>query len=210
MSLGHITQLILEYRYFILIPLTFLEGPIVAFVAGTLASVGYFNIYALGGLFFVRDVGMDFCCYVIGYYGWQWRWVRRIAEKAGITDSHVGEVRHLWHHHGFKTMFFSKLSYGIAAAFVIVAGMVKTSLKRFMAYGATVTVLQYGTLLLLGYFLGTAFGGTIDKVLSAIQYILIIMAVGIIGYVFFQRYMRRRLEKAEAEAGKEHQQEPSK
>ena len=206
---GYLAQLIVEYRYWILIPLTFLEGPIVAFVAGTMASVGYFNIYALGGLFFVRDVGMDLVCYAIGHYGWQWPWVRRLAQRAGITDDHLGEVRHLWHHHGFKTMFLSKLSYGIAAAFIIVAGMVRMSLKRFAIYGVIVTLLQYGTLLLLGYFLGTAFGGTVETVLRSIEYILVIVAVVGIGYIFFQRYMRKRLEREEAQAAVEHAAEPN-
>jgi membrane-associated protein len=205
---GHTAQLILEYRYFILIPLTFLEGPIVAFIAGTLASVGYFNIFALGALFFVRDVGMDLTCYAIGHYGWQWPWVRRLAAKAGITDAHLGDVQHLWHHHGFKTMFLSKLSYGIAAAFIVVAGVVRMSLKRFVAYGIIVTLLQYGTLLLLGYFLGAAFGGTVETVLKSIEYILIIVAVVGVGYIFFQRYMRTRLEKEEVIAAQEHAAEP--
>lgn len=206
---GHIAQLILEYRYWILIPLTFLEGPIIAFIAGTLASVGYFNIYALAGLFFVRDIGMDLLCYAIGYYGWRWPWVKRMAARAGITDNHLGEVQHLWHHHGFKTMFLSKLSYGIAAAFIVVAGMVHMSLKRFAVYGVIVTILQYGTLLMLGYFLGTAFGGTVEKVLRSIEYILIIVAVGGIGYIFLRRYIRRRLEREEAKAGVEHAKEPN-
>lgn len=201
---SHTAQLILEYRYLILIPLTFLEGPIVAFIAGTLASVGYFNIFALGALFFVRDVGMDLACYAIGHYGWQWPWVRRMAAKAGITDAHLGDVQHLWHHHGFKTMFLSKLSYGIAAAFIVVAGVVRMSLKRFVVYGVFVTILQYGTLLLLGYFLGTAFGGTVETVLRSIEYILIIVAVGAIGYIFFKRYIRRSLDREEALAAKEH------
>ncbi len=204
MAESHTAQLILEYRYFILIPLTFLEGPIIAFIAGTLASVGYFNIYALGALFFVRDVGMDLVCYAIGHYGWRWPWVRRVAAKAGITDDHLGDVHHLWHHHGLKTMFFSKLSYGIAAAFVVVAGTVGLPLKRFIRYGVIVTILQYGTLLMLGYFLGAAFGGTVEKLLKSIEYILIIIAVGTVGYIIFQRYMGKRLKKEEALAAQEH------
>lgn len=207
MSESHIAQLILEYRYWILIPLTFLEGPIVAFVAGTLASVGYFSLLALGGLFFVRDVSMDLVCYGLGHYGWKWSYVRRLAAKAGITDEHLGEVHYLWHHHGFKTMFFSKLSYGIAAAFVVVAGTVNMPLRRFMAYGVVVTVLQYGSLLMLGYFLGAAFGGTIEKLLAGIQYLLLIVAVGGIGYFLFTRYMRRRLEREEKKASLEHENE---
>ena len=69
MSVDFITELILQYRYWILIPLSFIEGPVVAFVAGMLASMGYFNIYFLSALFFVRDVGLDGVYYAIGHFG---------------------------------------------------------------------------------------------------------------------------------------------
>ena len=59
MSVDQISQLIIEYRYFILIPLSFIEGPIVAFAAGALASLGYFNVYALAIFFFVVDMLKD-------------------------------------------------------------------------------------------------------------------------------------------------------
>lgn len=201
MSLDSATELILTYRYFILIPLTFLEGPIVAFIAGTLASLGYFNMYALAALFFARDISMDLLCYALGHFGWRQGWVRRWVAKMGVTEEHLGEVEALWSRYGFRTMFFSKLSYGIAAAFVVVAGVVGMPLKRFIAYGAVVTVLQYGSLLFLGYFLGNAFGGTIQGVLEKIQYVLLIAGVGLIGFYILRRYMRRRLEGQEKEVG---------
>ena len=59
MDAQSISHLLLEYRYLVLIPLATIEGPIVAFVAGTLASLRYFNIYALAAVFFIRDVGLD-------------------------------------------------------------------------------------------------------------------------------------------------------
>ena len=59
MSPDFITEILLQYRYWILIPLSLIEGPVVAFVAGTLAALGFFDIYFLAALFFVRDVGLD-------------------------------------------------------------------------------------------------------------------------------------------------------
>ena len=59
MSPEHLTQLILDYRYWILIPISVIEGPVVAFVAGTLAALGYFNIWVLVLFFFARDMIMD-------------------------------------------------------------------------------------------------------------------------------------------------------
>lgn len=190
MGADHVTQLIVEYRYWILIPLTFLEGPIVAFVAGTLASVGYFNVYVLAGLFFVRDVGLDLVYYAIGYYGGRTTFARKMLRKIKVTDEHLNSVGELWKHHAGKTMFVGKLSYGIASAFIVVAGMVKMPLDKFIKWGAVVAVLQYGTLLVLGYVLGNAFGGTIQKLLENIQYAIAGLAILISAYYILSFYMR--------------------
>ena len=69
MNEQNLVHLLLQYRYWIMIPLSLIEGPVVAFVAGTLAAAGYFNIYALGVYFFTRDMVMDTLFYAFGYFG---------------------------------------------------------------------------------------------------------------------------------------------
>src|SRR3989344_6373615 len=66
MSLEALLPLIIEYRYLILLPLSFIEGPIIAFIAGMLANLGYFNLYVLAVFFLARDVSVDLACYYLG------------------------------------------------------------------------------------------------------------------------------------------------
>lgn len=200
MSLQQITQLIIEYRYLILIPLSMIEGPIVAFVAGTLASVGYFNLGFLAIFFLIRDVGMDAIYYFSGYFGGKTRIAHRIAYRLGATDEGLEYVRQLWEKYPGRTMFIGKLSYGIASTFIFVAGMVEMSIVKFFSYGALVTVLQYGTLLVLGYFLGSSFGGTVGNVLNNIQYVLGIGVLLLSIYYIFTWRMRRKFMEEEKEA----------
>src|SRR3989344_9348052 len=96
MSMDFITEILLQYRYLILIPLSLIEGPLVAFIAGTLAALGYFNMYFLAGLFFVRDVGLDGVYYAIGHFGNKTAFVQRMLKKIGITPDHLEQVRTLW------------------------------------------------------------------------------------------------------------------
>ncbi|MES2203311.1 MAG: hypothetical protein V4474_03265 [Patescibacteria group bacterium] len=199
---SHTAQLILEYRYWILVPLTFLEGPIVAFIAGTLASVGYFDIWILAALFFVRDVGLDLVYYAIGHYGQQTRFVQKMLKKIRVTPEHLEDVRRLWEHHPGKTMFIGKISYGIASAFIVVAGMVGMPLKKFVGWGSLVAIVQYGGLLFVGYFFGAAFGSHIEVWLNNIEYVLLAVAVVVGGYYFFSYYMRGKFLKADEEASK--------
>jgi membrane protein DedA with SNARE-associated domain len=199
MDPSHIIQLVIAYRYWILVPLSFLEGPIIAFIAGTLASAGYFNIYILAVFFLFRDVIVDLACYSLGFFGGQAAWVRRLIARMGVTQGHLDEVRSLWHTHPFKTMFLSKLSYGVASGFIVVAGLVRMSLEKFMLYGIMVTFLHYGTLLALGYFFGASLGGTITGILEKVPYVVGGLSLLIIGYYLLKRYMNTQLTHAEEE-----------
>lgn len=199
MSIDFVTQLILEYRYWILIPLSFIEGPVVAFIAGTFASVGFFDMYFLSALFFVRDVGLDAAYYAMGYFGGRTPFAERMLVKIGVTDDHLEKVRVLWQKRPFTTMFIGKLSYGIASAFIVVAGMVKMPLGIFFKYGIIVAVLEYGTLLFAGYFLGASLGGTAAKVINNVQYAVAAIALAISAYYLFSWYMRGKFLKEDKE-----------
>ena len=168
-----------------------------AFVAGTLAAAGYFNVYLLAVLFFVRDVGLDGLYYAMGYYGSRSRLVQKLRKKLGITDDHLAEVGELWKKHPGKTMFLGKLSYGIASAFIVVAGVVKMPLRLFFGYGVLVVVTQYGTLLVLGYFFGSALGGNITGILENVQYAIggLTLMIGL--YYIGSRYLGKRFMKEE-------------
>ncbi|MCR4276463.1 MAG: hypothetical protein NUV90_03695 [Candidatus Parcubacteria bacterium] len=202
MSVDFITELILQYRYWILIPLSFIEGPVVAFVAGTMASVGYFNMYFLAALFFVRDVGLDGVYYAIGHFGGRTNFAKRMMNKIGITTDHLEHVRVLWEKRPFWTMFIGKLSYGIASAFIVVAGMVKMPLGIFFKYGIIVAVLQYGVLLFAGYFLGASLGGDIVNIINNVQYVIAFAAIAISGYYLFSWYLRTKFLKVDKEIEK--------
>jgi membrane protein DedA with SNARE-associated domain len=189
-------QAIIEYRYWILIPLSLIEGPIVAFFAGTLASLGYFNIFLLAAFFLVRDIAVDLFCYYVGFAGARKRWITKVLRRLGVTDAHLKEARALWNNNPGKTLFISKLSYGVAAGFIVVAGLIKMDVMKFIGYGLAITVMHYGTLLVLGYFFGNAFGGSIAGILENIPYVVGGLSVLAIAYLFFRRSMSRQLTRA--------------
>lgn len=199
MSPDVLTELILQYRYWILIPLTFIEGPVIAFVAGTLAAVGLFDMYFLAALFFIRDVGLDGVYYAIGHFGARTAFVKRMFVKIGITEDHLEQVRIIWERKPFWTMFIGKLSYGIASAFIVVAGTVRMPLSKFFKYGIIVAILQYGTLLFAGYYLGVSFGGSVTEIVHNVQYAVAAIAVAISGYYIFSWYMRKKFLKEDKE-----------
>lgn len=199
MSVDTVMQLLIQYKYWILVPLSIIEGPVVAFVAGTLSAVGFFNFYALAIVFFVRDVGMDLGYYALGHFGGRTRFTQQMMKKIGVSEDHLERVRAQWERRPALTMLIGKLSYGIAAAFIVVAGMVKMPLKVFIGYGSLVAVLQYGTLLVAGYFLGNAFGGSAAELINNAQYFFAVIAIAITGYYLLSWKMRKKFIETERE-----------
>ena len=204
MSPDAIHSLILEYRYWVLIPLAFIEGPIIGFIAGAFSKLGYFNPFFAFSIFIIRDVLIDALFYFLGKRFGRTRFAERMLQKIRVTPDHLLSVRRLWDTHGFRTMFISKLSYGIAQAFLIVAGMVKMPFRDFFRYALAVALVEYGVLFFLGYLMGGAFG-TLTGLLSNIQYGVAGLALMISGYYIFSFYMRNRLlkEKNEIEPSEE-------
>ena len=193
MNTANLIPLFITYRWWILVPLSLWESTIVAFVAGMMAATGYFNIYGLLAFFFVRDMLLDLCYYTLGYYGGRSALVRRMLAKIHVHEENLNAIREMWDKRPARTMFVGKLSYGIAQAFIIAAGTVRMSLKKFLTYGALAAITQYGVLLGLGYFFGASNGGSIVSVISNIQYVLFggVLVLGV--YYFFAYRMRVRM-----------------
>jgi len=202
MSIETLTHLLIEYRYPALFLVSLIEGPFVAFFAGTLAAGGYFNLPILAAFFFVRDLAFDAGYYAVGFYGSRTRLVHNLLKKIGIHTGHLSEIRAVWEKHAFRTMFVGKISYGIAPAFIVTAGTIKMSLRTFFTWGALVAVVQYWGLLLVGYFFGNSFGGTLTGFIQNIQYVLGGGGLLLAGYYIFSWYMRTEFFKEERDLEK--------
>lgn len=192
MTVAELTPLVLHYRYWIIIPISFIEGPIIAFVTGTLAKLGYFNPYIAFLIFFFRDVVLDSSFYFLGKYGGRTALAQKLLTKLGVGEQHLADVRVLWDEHGFRTMFFSKLSYGLSATFLVVAGMVDMAWSRFLYYAALVALAQYGILFVLGYYFANMLG-TVSNALDMIQYVVGGGLLAATIYYIFSKYMAKKL-----------------
>ena len=198
MNADTLIHLVEQYRYWILFPLACFEGPIVAFVVGTLVALGYFNPYLAFVVLVFGDIIPDTGYYFLGRWGAGTALAKKYMAKLGSMEI----VRRLWHEHGGKTMFFSKLAYGLSTAFLVSAGLVHMPLRTFLRYAVPITLVQYGILMFLGYHFGNSFG-TVTNILDHIQIVIAAIIIVAIGYYFLTRYMRTRLlreEKEEEEA----------
>lgn len=199
MSPDTIHTLLLQYGYWILIPLTFIEGPIIGFIAGALSKLGYFNPYIAFSIFIFRDIIMDAVYYFLGRKFDGTPFSDKMLRILKVTPDHLSAVRKLWDAKGLRTMFIGKLSYGVAHAFLFVAGMVRMPFPKFFRLALVVALVNYGGLFLLGYFVGGAFDSAANLV-SNILFGIGMLALVISCYYIFTFYMRRRLTEEEKKA----------
>ncbi|MFA7309921.1 MAG: hypothetical protein WC050_03385 [Candidatus Paceibacterota bacterium] len=198
MPTDSITSLIIEYRYWIIVPLAFAEGPIVAFSAGFLSFLGYFNFYVVLGVLLFKDIAVDAVCYAVGHWGNRNNLVKKYSVKIGITADHWDIVDRLWDTHPWKTMFLSKVAYGLSLPFLVSAGITHMSYKKFWFYAIQISLIQYGVLMVLGYYVGNSFG-FVKSAISIIQIGVAALTVFIVVYYLFSLYMRKRLIQSEKE-----------
>ncbi|MCX6755784.1 MAG: VTT domain-containing protein [Candidatus Nomurabacteria bacterium] len=184
----------LANRYWTLLPLALVEGPILALAVGFMAHIGYFNfIYALI-IIILGDFLPDSAYYALGRFGNKEKILARFDTKSKIISSHFNFIEKAWKEHTTKTMFISKIAYGLSTPLLITAGLAKLEYWRFVRWALCVTVIQYGILMTLGYYLGSSYSNATFYVKDAGILVAIIATVFIFGFFALQKYTRKKVE----------------
>ena len=192
MSIDVIFQLLDTYRYWVLLPLAFFEGPMVGFVVGVFIALGYLNPIGAYAVLILGDMIPDTLYYHLGRYGKRFKFVARIENKAGVYQNHLEHMRSLWWNHTGKTMFISKLAYGLSTPFLISAGITGLPFKRFFLYAIVVTLSQYAVIMFLGYHFGNSLTLFTDVYMRVSYIIAGVLVLGIVYYIWLSRYVKKR------------------
>jgi len=184
-----VTQLLIDYQYWILFPLACVEGPIVAFVAGVLVAAGYMNPLIAFIILILGDVVPDTVYYLIGRFGNRHGLLERIVKKLGFTGEYVSKLKALWFNHTTRTMMVTKFAYGLSIPLLITSGAVKLPFSRFWTNTVPLSALQYGVLMGLGYFFGQSYA-LVESSVIRIQLLIAALALVAGAYYFFGHKIR--------------------
>jgi len=190
MSLDSLTSIVIAHRYWILVPLSLLEGPIVAFAAAALASRGYFDPYAAFGLFVVKDLLVDGGYYYAGRLAAGRRETSRLMAR---VSSNLDQFRVQWTRHAWRTTLAGKLCWGIGPIVLATGGVIGVPAKAFFTYVLIVALLQYGVLFALGYSVGRAFQA-VSVAMRAVQFVV---AASVVAAILYGRWRLRALEETQ-------------
>jgi membrane protein DedA with SNARE-associated domain len=188
-------HLLITYRYWILLPIALLEGPVLSVTVGFLIHLGYFSFIPAYAIMVLGDFIPDTAYYYLGRFGNKKKIINKYLAKSKFFSKNFNLLDRVWNRHGFKTMFLSKLAYGLSTAFLITAGLVKMPIKKYWSYSVPITLIQYIVFMTLGYFMGYSY----ELVSNYIELATIVIAVIVVIFVTVYLIANRSLEKEMAE-----------
>lgn len=149
---------LIQHPYLLLIPLSILEGPIIAIVCGVAAALGYLNPLIAWGILVLGDLLPDLMYYSLGRLGATMPWVKRAATHIRLVREHLPPLEHLWRARLYPTLTTVKLAWGISPALIVSAGLSGVPAGRFAIASLIISIPYLGILLGSGYGLAETYG----------------------------------------------------
>ncbi len=186
MSGDQIILFLTEYKYILLFPGALVEGHIISLIAGYLARIEILNPYISWIFIVAGNLTGDVILYYIGYHKGD-PIVKVIGKYIGVNDESIAKAKHIFHNHGPKILFFSKLTngFGLAMAVLFTSGAVKMPFRKFFLWNVIGESIWSALLILLGYIFGELYT-TIENV---------IFRVGLIGFAIILVFLFFRVSK---------------
>lgn len=169
-------ELLLTYKYFILIPLAILEGPIISVVAGFLTTLQIFNLTIIFIIILIGDILGDGIFYYIGYKG------KRLFKYFNISEEEIEKAKIYFQENHQKAIASSKIIWGIGTAGLVAAGALQISYKKYFKTCAFYSIGQSLIMVLLGVFFGQSYV-IIEKYFN--YYTAIVSMLALIILIFF-------------------------
>lgn len=168
--------------YFVMFIAMLFEGPIITAAAAFGVALGYFNIEIVFILSILGDVVADLVYYAIGYFS-RATVIEKFGHRFGLSRERMKKLEHLLHTHPTKTLLFIKLAPVLPTPGLMIVGMVKMPLGKYIWLSALITLPKVLLFMALGYYFGAAYD-TIAHYAQAGEY-FIIVAVAAVAAIYW-------------------------
>ncbi len=182
-------ELLLTYKYLILIPLSIIEGPIVSVVAGFLVTLGFFNLLVVYAVMVLGDIIGDGIFYYIGYRG------KNLFHYFKINEEKVEKAKIYFENNHQKAIAGSKIMWGIGTAGLMAAGALRVPYKKYFKTCALYSLAQSFVVILLGIFFGQAYE-IIGKYFDYYAAIVSIFVLVILLFFIFKKKYKRNIKES--------------
>ena len=154
---AQVIALFTTYRYALIFPIAFVEGPIISIICGWLVAVGVLNLFVVYVLLIVANLTGDVLYYFLGYWGGP-PLIRRFGKWLKIDLGQVEKMKNYFDQHGGKIIVTGKVTPHFAAAAMLAgAGLARYRFALFLYYCVVTELIKCIILLAIGYYLGYAY-----------------------------------------------------
>lgn len=146
------------YKYFLILILAIIEGPVVMSFSGFLWRLDVFNFIPLYFALMTGDLIADALWYGVGYFGGH-RFIQKYGKYFNLSEEGVEKFKKFFDLYKTKILFISKITMGFGfALFVLIsAGISKINFKKYMAINFLGQIIWTFVLMMLGYFFGSIY-----------------------------------------------------
>lgn len=184
---------LIAYKYAILVPVVFIEGPIATIIAGSLAASGQLNFGLAYLLIVTSDVSADSMYYSLGRFGRK-AFVNRWGHRLGLPPERMEKFGAHFDNHAARTLILGKLAFSFEIPFLLTAGMLRVPYLRFLAYITIAALPKSLGLMLIGYFFGFSLTKLSHDVTFISHFVFMLgslIVVVIAAHVALSRWARR-------------------
>ena len=176
-------------------------GETILIAGAVYAGAGRLNVVAVGVVAFLAAILGDNIGFAIGHFGGRalaLRWGKYVF----LTEERLDKAERFFDRRGAIVITFARFVEGLRQANGIIAGITGMHWLRFLVFNAIGAALWVGTWVSLGYLAGDHITTIYHYINLYSYYVLIALAVLIVGYIAWrlQRRRRRRTPAATAQA----------
>ena len=187
-TLSQIVTWLEHYKYLVIFPISFFEGPIITIISGFLSSIGQLNFWLSLATVVMGDLVGDTLYYCIGRFGRE-KFIFRFGKYFGLNEARVERIERHFQNHPWKIFTFGKFAHGTGSLILAAAGLSRVPYWKFLGYNIPTTLANSLLLIVVGFYFGHAYT-RIDNYLR--YYSFIILAVVVVAYFYFiKRYGKR-------------------
>lgn len=190
-SLDAILGYLLTYKYFLLFPISIVEGPIVTIIAGFLGSQGVLSLPLALWTVVLGDMVGDLIYYALGRYAGN-AFLLKWGGRIGIHEAELLSLEDHFKTQGPKTLLIGKFTQAAGVVVLVAAGAARAPLGEFVAYNVAGTIPKSFVLLIVGYYFGEAYRQINDYFgyVSAIGSFVVVVAI--VGFFAYRMHKKRK------------------
>ncbi len=190
LTLSKIVLILSQWGYILIFPIAILEGPIIAVIAGFLASLGQLDWFIAYIVLMLGDFAGDGLYYGLGRWG-HGPLVERIISYIGVTPERLRIAERGFRKHDWKILLINKTQ-AIGSVVLYFAGAIRMPFWRFMFINIIGSAPKIAFFEIIGYYFGQSYA-KIQTYLDYAGVATLVIPLGLlVAYFLFRRYARSR------------------